>query len=427
MRFLPVLVLLALIAPVLSGCSGVAKGVTEAIIESKEKNAPPPLCDIRGQEMTGVRHSLDSQAAAPGKRTKVIMVHGISRHVPGYSAQLRENMTQTLGLNTTSRSYKEIAIRRPDITDESGAPAPLGTLRVTRHTDEDGGRELLFYELTWSEITEPDKAMLAYDEGLRYRRAEVNGLVKTFFNGTVSDLMVYQGEGKPKILAAVGQAVCWAFTDGWDSLPDDGGAHYCDITGRDLAPNVARDDYFFVSHSLGSRIVVDTLAWAAYRSRDVQDFWADPEVKAVYDTLRDKEMTVFMLSNQLPLLQMGRPAPEHVGVTGRYCGAGAPETGQRVFKRLNLVAFSDPNDILSYALPPGYEDRYIDSRLCPRVMNVDLNVTGVQSAFGLAFASPASAHGGYQSNERVAQLIADGVGPREADVPTGCAWTRVVE
>lgn len=421
------LALLALAAlGALAACSGIARGVTQAVLDRKESGTQPKMCEIRGRPLTGVADSLDAQAATPGKVTKVLMVHGISRHTPGYSARLQANMALALGMNATSEGYKEIHIRRPDFTDDGGQMTPLGVLRVTKHANLEDGRTLLFYELTWSEVTEGARATLDFDEGMGYRRADVNRIVKTFFNEAVSDLMVYRGYGQAKITGAVGQAVCWTFLGGWDDLPGDGGAHVCAYGGPRMLEAVARDDYFFVSHSLGSRIVVDTLAMAVTRSQEARATH-DPKTNAVFDLLQDKEITVYMLSNQLPLLQLGIAQEGVFGAEGRYCGPGAPRAGERVFERLNLVAFSDPNDVLSYALPPGYAQRYIDSRLCAQVVNVDLNVVPVQSAFGVGFANPAGAHGGYQSSGRVADLIAHGVGPGQSDVPAGCRWTRVVE
>jgi hypothetical protein len=410
----------------LAACSGIAKGVTQAVLDRKEQSAQPEMCEIRGRPLTGVADSLDAQARAPGKVTKVLMVHGISRHTPGYSARLQANMALALGMNATSEGYKEIHLRRSDFTDDRGEMTPLGVLRVTRHANLEDGREMLFYELTWSEVTEGARAALSFDEGLGYRRADVNRMIKSFFNATVSDLMVYRGYGQPKITGAVGQAVCWTFLGGWDDLPGDGGAHVCTYGGPRMLEAVARDDYFFVSHSLGSRIVVDTLAMAVTRSQEARATH-DPKAGAVFDLLRHKDITVYMLSNQLPLLQLGIAQEGVFGAEGRYCGPGAARPDERVFQRLDLVAFSDPNDVLSYSLPPGYAQRYIDSRLCAQVVNVDLNVTPVQSAFGVGFANPAAAHGGYQSSGRVADLIAHGVGPGPSDVPAGCRWTRVVE
>jgi hypothetical protein len=96
---------------------------------------------------------------------------------------------------------------------------------------------------------------------------------------------------------------------------------------------------------------------------------------------------------------------------------------------LGIVAFSDPNDILSYAIPPKFAEENLDSRICPRIVNVSINVANVVDLFGLGeFASPAEAHGGYDNDERVIAIIANGVGnPQTADiVRTRCKWLETV-
>jgi hypothetical protein len=39
-----------------------------------------------------------------------------------------------------------------------------------------------------------------------------------------------------------------------------------------------------------------------------------------------------------------------------------------------IIAFSDPNDLMSYPVPDQFADRYIESRLCRSVTNVTINV-----------------------------------------------------
>ena len=74
--------------------------------------------------------------------------------------------------------------------------------------------------------------------------------------------------------------------------------------------NMQNDHYAFVSHSLGSRIVIDGLQRIARLLSDEQGkrrmMIADEFVK----TFRQLQFPIFMLSNQLPLLQLGRELPE---------------------------------------------------------------------------------------------------------------------
>ncbi len=38
-------------------------------------------------------------------------------------------------------------------------------------------------------------------------------------------------------------------------------------------------------------------------------------------------------------------------------------------------------DVLSYAIPIGYENEYMDSRLCPEIVNVSVNVVDAINLF----------------------------------------------
>lgn len=79
----------------------------------------------------------------------------------------------------------------------------------------------------------------------------------------------------------------------------------------------------------------------------------------------------------------------------------------------DIVAFSDPNDILSYTKTEEFMNRYLDSRLCIKTTNININVAEVSSLFGISYANPMDAHGAYETDERVLALIANGVGNKD--------------
>ena len=123
---------LFLTAMLLSGCASVAKGVTQAVLESSEEE-DTRACHIEGPVSVGLEPSMQAQekerAAGHSTRTvKVLMVHGIGRHLPGYSARLTEHLMRELKLDVRVEDYKEIVLRDPEIRH-----GPLGTLRISRH------------------------------------------------------------------------------------------------------------------------------------------------------------------------------------------------------------------------------------------------------------------------------------------------------
>ena len=97
-------------------------------------------------------------------------------------------------------------------------------------------------------------------------------------------------------------------------------------------------------------------------------------------------------------------------------------------KKMNIVAFSDPNDILSYPIPTNFAQEYIDSRICPTVVNVSLNVAPEQDVFGtFSFANPALAHNGYIEDDRVITLIANGMHRNRPSplIEKSCKWMKI--
>ena len=132
------------------------------------------------------------------------------------------------------------------------------------------------------------------------------------------------------------------------------------------------------------------------------------EAEQIIKMLKQKEITVFMLANQLPLLQIGRPKPNVTNEIKSYCNKKGKKYQQRVFKEVKIIAFSDPNDLLSYGIPQEFVDDYIDSRICPSVTNVEINIADVISAFGVGVVNPVVAHTEYDNDERVIEIIAHG-------------------
>lgn len=419
------LIMLCLAAMTVSGCAGIAKGVTEALMENSPPQEKNKACEIEGPEFDGIAASLEEGIAGEPRVVKVLMVHGIGTHTPGYATRFRHGLVETLGLREIDAAVKSIALDSEAI-EWGQEPHILGQLNVTRHQNEAGTKQLLFYELTWSPITVPQKRNLEADsantEGLK--RASMNASLKRFMNATVPDLLIYNGNGFDRITRSVGESVCWMLFKNWNDLPESG-QHVCDVRQAIDLDALRQDGHFFVTHSLGSRITIDTIQHFA-------SFEFDEEQGPIYSSMRkiirEKEFTVFMMANQLPLLQMGRVVPGVTDNRKAYCSAQGALRAERVMKRMNIIAFSDPNDILSYPVSRQFAAENIDSRICPSISNVSLNVAGEKDVFGfLSFANPQAAHGNYISDERVADLIANGLN-KEMDslsLREGCKWQRV--
>lgn len=413
------------ITVLLSGCAGIGKGVAEALLE-KTENEDTRQCQVWGESFTGVEPGLIKKQG----KAKILFVHGVGDHLPGYTTQFLEKLAKELNLNMRTEGQKNITLSAPLVPGKE-----LGNLRVTHLFNEQNGKDLTFYELTWSEITRKEKELLAFDTSGEYdfRRARINAMLKKFSNDTGPDPVIYQGHSREPILAAFGQSFCWMATGDYDDLPDSG-THVCNGLNDSNIEHIANDNYVLISHSLGSRITIDGMQRIAHIMANVNKY-ADPSKKLditekSIQALQNKHVPIYMLSNQLPMLQLGRELPDVVGQEASYCQPNGANYNKRMVKQTEIVAFSDPNDLLSYGIPPGFTDKYIDSRLCTTVTNININVAKVMDAFGLTdLANPMEAHIGYDTDDRVVALIAKGIGhPAAAQlVKDRCEFTKEVK
>jgi len=419
----------------IGGCAGISKGVTSAFLDKTEKEKDTRACDIKGHAFTGLEAFMQRQEDSSGKneRTsenrptlKVLMIHGIGSPDPGYSTRFSTNLTRELKLGVMEERAKEIDLMKPSFGD-----VPLGHLTVKRYFNKSKTRELIFYELTWSKIIEEEKKKIDYDNSGEYsfKRANINKSIKTFVNSHMPDPMIYLGESQKKILVSVTQSFCWMFSLDWEDLEYEQRA-FCEIKSKQALENMEEDNHVIVTHSLGSRIIIDSLQWFTAETPDVGN--QNPQEKIFLkflEKLKNKKFPIFMLANQLPLLQLGRKDPEVTGQIDQYCREGGEKQQQRMFKELPIAAFSDPNDILSYEIPPKYAMESMDSRICPKMTNISINVAKVISVLGLGnVANPAVAHSGYDDDERVINLIVYGLGNEGTSqmIKDRCTWLETV-
>jgi hypothetical protein len=408
-------------ALLISGCVSIGRGIAEAFLESQNK-IDSRQCEIWGEGFSGIESYLQKNDG----KMKVLMIHGVGEHLPGYATEFAEKLAKELDLSVMSKRHKNIAL-----TDPADKTKKLGNLRIDHFLDSSKTKELLFYELTWSEITEKQKEVLAYDNSGEYsfRRAKVNDLMKKFSNDTSPDPIIYLSKSKNEMLTAFMQSFCWMNSGGWEELPKEGRLS-CELNIRVPLNNITNDNYAFVTHSLGSRITIDGLQLIAEQLSHPQSQGNSSKLKELAAALKLKHIPIYMMSNQLPMLQLGRELPEIKGKHSEYCQADGKYYAERMLAKTSIIAFSDPNDLLGYAIPQGFIEKYLDSRLCVDVTNININVATVFDAFGLGeVANPLDAHIGYDTDDRVVALIAKGIGDKNtADiVKNRCRWIETID
>lgn len=393
------LLLLSLLVMV-SGCASFGRGVAEAIINDKKEDTRQ--CEIQGSPLPGI-----DDLFANKRVVKVMMVHGVGTHTPGYATRIRENLALKLGLNVFSRRDKDITLIDPD-----DKKTVIGNLRVTRMQNEEETKDLVFYELTWSQNTSSQKRILDYDTSGLYahKRAAFNHTMKGFLDDVIPDPMIYLTDKNNYILNATKQSTCWMLSRSWQQLKPDQ-KQVCEVSSYNQMKDLSRDNIIFITHSLGSKILMDSLTDIVNTvgSDEIrQDIKQHREAQLIIDELKNKEMTVFMLANQLPILQISSPRPIVTNQIRAYCRPKGKKYGSRVFKKVNVVAFSDPNDLLSFGITQDFVDNYLDSRMCPAVTNVNINIAEEISVFGAGVVNPVTAHTEYDNDTRVIEMIAKG-------------------
>ena len=421
--------LIILITFICTGCASISRGITEGVLGSSSGDKEDVReCSIRGSRFQGLQSYLRPQKTFTtsdgtidkNSTLKVLMVHGIGEHLQGYSTRIAEHLSQALDLNVAEARFKEITITTPQFPNEN-----LGKVRVHRYTNKQETKEMLFYELTWSSISSDERKIIAYDDSGEhsFRRATLNNTMKGFVNSHISDPLIYLGSSQEKIQFSVVSSFCWMLSRDWQTLEQ----HTQESCVTNLSDNFTEldDEFAFITHSMGSRIVTDSIQELVKHLEQQIGSDSDDRLVKVVRYMQNKQIPIFMLANQLPLLQLGRETPEVTNQYDDYCTNEGVNHERRFFKELTMVAFNDPNDILSYDVPAKFVDDYMDSRLCINLINVTLNIADVVEILNLgSFANPSVAHRGYDDDERVIGIITQGIEEQSMTpiVEERCTW-----
>lgn len=294
--------------------------------------------------------------ASGGNTVHVLFVHGMCTH------------TEREWVEGSWRPAIQAVLMAQQINERKTPAAdtlsPIQTIDKT--FDIVGGRKLEARFLLWSALTADDKKTLLYDrvsdEGGEFplKRTKLNRRIKAeLINDCFSDAIVYSGRRSADIRKALKESICKDF-DG-------------------CAPGAT---LVIVTESLGSKIVMDAVQEMSSAERTA---------------LLSATQQLMMLANQLPLLGLatGPDAPDRVtAATSAF--ADAWKAARRAdADALSIVAFTDPNDLLSYRLRPADFPGV-------GVHNVLTSNTG--RILGLV-ADPNAAHTTYKKNDEVMNLV----------------------
>lgn len=312
---------------------------------------------------------------------RIVWIHGMCDHDYSWAVNRRNTLYESLGASVTS-------------SDSRGVYGPVDPYPV-RSTAHVGGSTLSTDYLVWSPLSTAFKDRLRYDdiesEGgqFPYRRASLNkDLKQTLINRCLVDAVVYAGPNGDRIRDWVKAQVC----EGLSGIVRSG---KCRIAETGPAPRTV-----LVAESLGSKLLFDAL----------RSIWEESGRSVRTAEQLASIQSVFLLANQIPLLDAAdRPATgPKAAASGELdflsvlvdVRAQVPKAFARTLPELQVIAFSDPNDLLSYRLS-GKGLQFAG------VSVINVIVSNAPTYLGL-FEMPDAAHCGYKWNRNVVGAVAFG-------------------
>lgn len=340
----------------------------------------------------------------------IILVHGISTHQPGWSNDFSQKLAASLNLQTITDDNWGKCIVIPGngefemCRDTQVIPQAVdGVVKFVAMQSPDKKKLVTITEVTWSPITTRLKEkLLEYDKQpmLSDKRAWLNkSLKEKLVDDALSDALAYVGKSGEQIRKVVWQAICYSMSG---KLSND---ETCDVVQDNHR-------FAFITHSLGSRIVFDVL--------HPDNVVTAPKQSMAITKVVSNTAALYMLANQLPLLDMANEADKSFTAAGSgnqgsaYSSLGrflrdrkpAKVVSQGIGVNQNLpisiAAFSDPNDILSYSLCRSN---------MPELHDVD-NVADVwirNTPNLILIANPLKAHNGYWGDDVIKLLTGNNV------------------
>ena len=235
-------------------------------------------------------------------------------------------------------------------------------------------------------------------------RASLNNSLKmTLMNDCFSDAVFYAGASGRTIRESIRKALCVALSGG-------------DRSNYDCGKPLNQGNITLVSESLGSKVLFDSVACSDTRLGADEDIKIQSQQLSRLRSAVQRVTNVYMLANQLPILNLAdqdgvcpgkEESPllaadvEKPGLKGFVDLAKPPiqiDRTEPLLGELQIVAFTDPNDLLSYRLVPD------DAEPQQRVKFVNVLSSNTGSFFNL-FEWPITAHGGYKDNSAVIQIL----------------------
>jgi hypothetical protein len=267
-----------------------------------------------------------------------------------------------------------------------------------------GPHQIVFYTLLWSPLTKAlEDKYVKFDWAgpMRHRAWVDRKLKRDLVDQSFTDAIAYAGPFRDHMQYSVAQGLCAVLTN----------THYLDrpCDWSDLSPP---GEVYVITHSLGSILLLETLVAMADQS-------GAPEAAAEEFIWRTR--FIALLANQFPLFRLARittpePLPVDAPLSPNVDKLFSKRDRNADLPRLAFVAFSDPNDLLSFSIPDDWKQSLFPD-LAGRARFINVAVNNTWPLAGIV-AAPSVAHTGYWTNDWIIDLLANGsIGVQRTDKP----------
>ena len=259
--------------------------------------------------------------------------------------------------------------------------------------------------LLWAPLNAEVKCGLEAEDNSAPQKQAFAAFAKDFIDDKLADALLYAGSYRKEVIRPSVQGALCKITEGtWD--PE----------RRKCAPGAYHDPTVIITHSLGGYMLMDAI------QDELHDCQPNKGAGAAEKILEETPV-IYMMANQLALLDLSTlwrdpeaprpkmPAVEAVTKQFAKCWLTARARAKRArpseTAASQVVAFSDPNDILSWRL----ERKNLK---LPRPDWGEVAVTNVymsNNEFSIPglFSDPTNAHTGYFVNPRVIDMLICGM------------------
>jgi hypothetical protein len=352
---------------------------------------PHQMLEPEDAVFAGVLRAADE----PQTQRTLIWVHGMCYHDEKWVKE-RAGVFRKAGAGVTEIGSETV--------DHLGRTVHIWTYRV-RFNDE----ELVVKFIVWADLTLHAKARLCFDvrddaeakkmckeagavPGFPYDRAPLNELLKSrIMDACLADAMLYAGPAKDPIRDGLAKGVCTSLSTTDNQKKSCREAPY--------QWPVAGGPVFVISESLSSKILFDTFV------RAIKAGSPEAVAQLLFQSPDRMRGHLYMLANQIPILDLADPGIDiGISATAAPIRTTPLERALQLLRRpsltavakdvqLKLVAFSDPNDVLSYRIPVKY---FTD----PGIETVNALSSNAATLVGYV-ERPDEAHMNYVLNRRV--------------------------